>query len=210
MAIDNESAKSSIFEGLNMIPQMKCKMTPQEYLEFERSADTKHEYFDGEIFAMTGARPNHNRISFNIAGELKGQLKGSNCMGFTNDQRVKIEAITKYVYPDLSIACDNVEFDDDSPESLLNPVVIFEILSDSTEAYDRGMKFEHYQLIDSLQEYILIAQDRCRVDKYVRNRKDGTWILSTYSDKKQIVKIDAIKCDLPLSEIYDRIELKSC
>lgn len=169
---------SNMQGGLKMIPRKKTNMTPKEYLEFERCADIKHEYFDGEIFAMAGAKPNHNLINFNIAGELKSQLKGTDCMGFASDQRVKIEAITKYVYPDLSIACNNVKFDDDPIGSLLNPVVIIEILSDSTEAYDRGMKFEHYQLIDSLDEYILITQDRCRVEKFARNREDGTWILS--------------------------------
>ncbi len=190
-----------------MIPQKTGKITPEEYLELEKNSELKHEYFEGEIFAMTGAKPNHNMISFNIAGELKNQLKGSPCMGFTSDQRIKIEALTKYVYPDISIACDEVKFDDDPLGSLLNPVVVFEILSDSTEAYDRGMKFQHYRLLPSLQEYILVSQNYCLVEKYVRNNY-RSWKYVSYEKMEQTLTIESINCEVVLLDIYYRVEFE--
>ncbi len=190
-----------------MRAQEQAKITREEYLELERDSKIKHEYFDGEIFAMTGAKPNHNRIQHNISGILWNQMLESPCEAFLSDQRVKIEAIEKYIYPDVSAACDKVEFDGDSPESLLNPVVIIEILSDSTEAYDRGVKFEHYQLIPSLQEYILVSQDRCRVEKFVRSG-DGSWNYTAFTNMEQTLKVDSIKCELNLSEIYRRVEFE--
>ena len=190
-----------------MIPQKTDKITPEEYLELEKNSELKHEYFEGEIFAMTGAKPNHNLISFNIVGELKNQLKGSPCMGFTSDQRIKIEAVTKYVYPDISIACDEVKFDDDPLGSLLNPVVVFEILSDSTEAYDRGMKFQHYRLLPSLQEYILVSQNHCLVEKYVR-KNDRSWKYVSYEKMEQTLTIESINCEVLLLDIYYRVEFE--
>jgi len=189
-----------------MRPQENTRMTPEEYLEFEKTSEFRHEYFDGEIFAMTGAKRNHNLIGFNIAGELRGQIKGTPCRGFLSDQRVKIQGIDKYVYPDLTFACGDIEFLEYELDSLVNPVVIVEILSDSTELYDRVLKFEHYQLIDSLQEYILVSQHRPRVEKYERNREDNTWILSSYTKMDHVIKINSINCELLLSDVYFEIE----
>ncbi len=191
-----------------MIPQKKNNMTPEEYLEFEKTSELKHEYFDGEIFAMTGARKNHNLINTNIAGELRNQFKtdNSSCRVFSNDQRVKIEAIEKYIYPDIVVGCENMEFLEKELDSLINPVVIVEILSDSTEAYDRGLKFEHYGLIPSLQDYILVSQYRCLVERFVR--REGGWFYSSYQEMDQAVTIESIGCELSLSEIYRWIEFK--
>jgi len=190
-----------------MIPQEKKKISPEEYLEFEKNSELKHEYFDGEIFAMVGARKNHNRISSNTSSILWNKLQSTQCEVFSSDMRVKIAAIEKYTYPDIVVACDRIEFLEDELDSLLNPVVIIEILSDSTESYDRGLKFTHYRLIESLQEYILISQYHCQVEKFKRD-KDGIWIYSSVEKMEQSVKIDSIKCELPLSEIYHRVELE--
>ncbi len=189
-----------------MEPSQKLKMTPDEYLEFEKKSEIKHEYFNGEIFAMTGARPNHNRIQRNVAGILWGQMAGKPCEFFLSDQRVKIEALEKYTYPDVSIACDNIQFEDDPLGSLTNPIVIIEILSNTTEAYDRGMKFAHYRLIDTLQEYVLISQDHCQTERYLRNRDDSTWILSVCNDMAQKLTIESIQCELPLADVYQRVQ----
>ncbi len=190
-----------------MLPQKKEKITPDEYLKFEKNSEFKHEYFDGEIFAMVGASLNHNRISFNLSRELGNQLKNSSCEGFSGDMRVKVKEIEKYTYPDIVVACDKIELEENGVDTLLNPIVIMEILSDSTEAYDRGLKFEHYQLIGSLQEYILISQHSCTVVRYLRNQ-DDSWNYKKHTDMNKILKLESIKCELSLSEIYHRVEFK--
>ncbi|MBF0413509.1 MAG: Uma2 family endonuclease [Desulfamplus sp.] len=188
-----------------MIAQEKQKMTPEDYLEFEKNSELKHEYFDGEIFAMVGARKNHNRISSNVSRILGNQLLNRSCDVFISDMRVKIAEIEKYTYPDIVVACDKIEFIEEELDSLLNPVVIIEILSDSTESYDRGLKFTHYRLIESLQEYILISQYHCQVERFKRD-KEGTWVYSSVEDINLSVKIDSINCELVLSEVYHRVE----
>nr|WP_080803754.1 Uma2 family endonuclease [Desulfamplus magnetovallimortis] len=188
-----------------MIPQEKIKMTPDEYLELEENSDTKHEYFHGEVFAMVGARKNHNIISFNISRELGNQIKKTPCMGFGNDQRVKIDA-DKYVYPDIVVACDEIIFLEDELDSLINPVLIMEILSNSTEIFDRGDKFQYYQSIDSLKEYILVSQHKCLVEQFVRNKENHTWTYTAYPNIDQTLSLESVKCDLPLSEIYYRVD----
>lgn len=190
-----------------MIPQEKQKMTPEDYLEFEKNSELRHEYFDGEIFAMVGARKNHNRVSSNTSSILWNQLKSTQCDVFISDMRVKIAEIDKYTYPDIVVACDKVEFVEEELDSLLNPVVIIEILSDTTESYDRGLKFTHYRLIESLQEYILISQYHCQVEKFKRdNEREGIWFYSSVEDMNASVKIDSINCELALSEVYHRVE----
>lgn len=191
---------------MNAQPQERIKMTREEYLYFEKTSEIKHEYFDGEIFAMTGASLNHNRISRNIAGELINVLKGSSCENFTGDMRVKVEAIEKYTYPDIAIVCGEIELEDKKGlDTLLNPIVIIEILSDSTEAYDRGDKFYHYRLIPSLREYILVSQKKCQVEKYVRDDDNGVWLYSSCEGMEHTTIIESIKCKLPLAEIYYRV-----
>ncbi len=191
-----------------MIPQEKLKMTTEEYLEFEKNSEIRHEYFDGEIFAMTGASLNHNRIHLNIARELGNQLKESLCDAFTSDMRVKVEAIEKYTYPDIVITCGDIKLEKvKGLDTLLNPAVIIEILSDSTEAYDRGKKFQHYRLIGSLQEYILVSQYHCLVERYVRG-DDGSWKYTEFTEIEQGMRIEAAGSDLALSEIYYRVEFE--
>jgi len=191
---------------MNAQPQEKSRMTQEEYLEFERYSEIKHEYFDGEIFAMVGASLNHNRINTNFTRELGVQLKGSLCDPFSSDMRVKVQKNDKYTYPDIVIVCGDIELERiGGMETLLNPTAIIEILSDSTEAYDRGAKFQHYRLVPSLQEYILVSQHTCLVERYVRS-EDGSWRYIAYDNMEQTMTIESVRCELLLSDIYYRVE----
>ncbi|OQX20212.1 MAG: hypothetical protein BWK80_36005 [Desulfobacteraceae bacterium IS3] len=187
-----------------MLLQEKNKITREEYLAAERASEIRNEYFDGEIFAMAGASREHNQISGNVVRVLGNQLLEKPCSVFSSDMKVKIEAVGKYCYPDVVLLCEKEKFEDEHKDVLLNPLAIIEILSDSTEAYDRGDKFIHYQLSDSLEEYILISQYVCMVEKFAR-RDDETWIYSKYRTMGDVVKIEAVKCELPLSEIYRKV-----
>jgi len=190
-------------------PKEENNMTPAEYLARERSSlDLKYEFFNGEIFAMVGAKINHIRINANLTGELRNKFKGDNstCEVLSNDMRVKIE--TGYVYPDIVICCGDAEFEDNKFDTLTNPVVIMEILSDSTEAFDRGKKFAYYRTISTLQEYILVSQDEYHVEQYI-HRNNGKWEYCSYKGADQILKIDSVNYELPLSEIYWGIKFES-
>jgi Uma2 family endonuclease len=206
----------------------KNRMTQEAYLEFERNSDIKHEYFDGEIFTMVGAKKNHVLIGANITAELVSKFAADNstCRVLPNDMRVKIQSNIGYAYPDIAVACGDIEFEDNNFDTLMNPIVIFEILSMSTEAFDsapagampgtkltsnsnellrRGDKFACYRRIPSLQEYILVSQKRHRIERFVR-KDDGSWSMFLYEDIEQEVKIETIDCEVPLSVIYRWIE----
>ncbi len=178
-------------------------ISPEEYLAMERSSETKSQYIDGEIFAMSGASRNHNRISSNLVRAIGNRLMNSTCDVYSSDMKVKIDQ-TKYTYPDIVITCEKEEFEDEEEDVLLNPLVIMEILSDSTEAYDRGKKFDFYQRIHSLKEYLLLSQHSCRVEKYVR-QNSRIWRYSAVQDADGIVILSSLKCELPMSEIYRNI-----
>lgn len=183
----------------------KTKLTPAEYLEFERKSEERHEYFNGEIFAMSGAKRNHNVIAWNIGGELRQKLKGKNCEAYPADMRVFVPETGLYTYPDLVVVCGEPQFQDEVFDTLLNPVLLIEVLSDSTESYDRGKKFQHYRSIGSLQEYILVSQNEARVEKYVRHG-DGFWLLSEAVGLGSVIEFSSIECKITLAEIYDRID----
>jgi Uma2 family endonuclease len=183
----------------------KTKLTPAEYLEFERKSETKHEYFDGEIFAMSGAKWNHNVIAWNIGGELRQKLKNKNCSVCPGDMRVFVPETGFYTYPDLVVVCGEPQFQDDVFDTLLNPVLLIEVLSDSTESYDRGKKFQHYRSIESLQEYVLVAQDEARIEKYVRHG-DRFWLLSESVGLDSEIEFSSIECRVALREVYDKID----
>jgi Uma2 family endonuclease len=182
----------------------KTKLTSAEYLEFERKSEERHEYLNGEIFAMSGAKRNHNVIAWNIGGELRQKLKGKNCEAYPADMRVFIPETGLYTYPDLVIVCGAPQFQDDVFDTLLNPVLIIEVLSDSTESYDRGKKFQHYRSIESLQEYVLIAQDEARIEKYVRSG-DGFWFFTEAVGLDSEIEFSSIECRIALGEVYDKI-----
>lgn len=186
--------------------QEKKMMTIEEYLSFERSSlDAKHEFYDGELFAMVGAGRNHNRINVNLTKKLgiNFETNPAHCEVFSNDMRVKVE--NGYVYPDLVISCGEAEFEDNEFDSLTNPVVIIEILSDSTEAFDRGDKFEYYKAIPTLQEYILVSQKKIWVGQFIR-KDGGKWEYGSYQGADQVLKMESINYHLPLSELYLNVE----
>ena len=142
------------------------KLTPEEYLEIERKAEYKSEYFNGEMFAMAGGAPNHHRLAFRMNGLLFKLLDGRDCEAFTSDAKVRTHPRGLYTYPDLTVVCGKATFAADQRDVLTNPKVIFELLSPSTEAHDRGLKFQQYKLIDSLQEYVLISQFEPLVESF--------------------------------------------
>ena len=181
-------------------------LTPQEYITLERKAipdaDTvRSEYMNGEIIAMSGASLAHNLITGNVFANLYIRLRGSGCLAFANEMRVSIPSVNSYFYPDVSVVCEEPRFEDDVFDTLLNPIVVVEVLSPSTEAYDRGDKFAHYRQLTSLQEYILVSQDKVRVDHYVRHA--AQWILTDFQELEQHLPLTSIQCELPLQEIYE-------
>jgi Uma2 family endonuclease len=189
-----------------MASQTKPYISPEEYLEIERRSQHKSEYFDGKMVAMSGATESHNLISTNISSELNLQMKGRPCKVYANDMRVKITPTGLYAYPDVVALCGQAKFDDAQKDTLVNPTVIVEVLSDSTEAYDRGFKSEHYRRLESLREYLLVAQDKTHVEHYVR-QADNTWLFSEASGLNDEVKLSSIDCVLRLSEVYDKVEI---
>jgi Uma2 family endonuclease len=186
----------------------KKLLSPEEYLTIERAAEYKSEYFAGEIFAMAGGSPSHNLIASNVIRELGTQLKRRPCKVYSSDQRVKVAATGLYTYPDVMVVCGKEQFDDEIKDTLLNPTLLVEVLSESTEAYNRGKKFEHYRRIPSFREYLLIAQDRCRVEQYVK-QDDGRWLFSEVSDRQSVIKLPSLNCELAVAEIYDKVEFES-
>lgn len=186
-------------------PQVKTYLTPEEYLEIERQAEYKSEYWNGEIFAMAGASERHVLIVTNVVAELRTQLKGRPCKVYSTDMRVNVDATGLYTYPDIVALCGKSEFDEGEMETLLNPTVIIEVLSPSTEAYDRGMKFEHYRTLTSLADYLLISQQAPKIEHFVR-QSDERWILSESSGPDDTIEIASIQCSLPLPEVYDKVE----
>ncbi len=179
------------------------RYNPAEYLALERRAEYKSEYIDGCIVAMAGASRVHGLIAFNLAGELHGQLRERPCEAFVGDMRVYIPATGRYTYPDTVIACADIQFEDAHLDTLLTPTVIFEVLSPSTEADDRGSKFAGYRSIPSLREYVLIAQDRPSVEHYLRQGEQ--WLLTAATDLDASVALPTIGCVLRLAEVYRRV-----
>ena len=177
--------------------------TPEEYLALERKAHCKSEYLSGQILAMSGASRKHSLIVTNISGELYIQFKGRGCEVHTNDMRVRPGPRDAYVYPDVVVVCGKPQFEDAAFDTLLNPIVIVEVLSPSTEAYDRGEKFRRYQQLASLKEYVLVSQDKVQVEHYHRHGEQ--WGLNAYRAIEDVVFFPAIGCALPLRDIYARI-----
>ncbi len=186
----------------------KTKLTPQEYLEVERNSEIKHEYFEGEIFAMAGAKRRHNVINQNLNGLIWQHLRTRDCESYSGDMRVFVPATGLYTYPDLVVVCGDPVFQDDVSDTLLNPVLLIEVLSESTESYDRGRKFQHYRSIELLEEYILVAQDEARIEKYVRHG-DGFWLLSEAVGPDSAIEFSSIECEIALGDVYDKIDFEA-
>lgn len=182
---------------------LKTFVTPEEYLERERIAETKSEYFNGEIFAMAGATREHNLVCGNMFREINSQLRGKPCESYSNDMRVLVPATGLYTYPDIVVVCDEPHFEDDVFDVLLNSTVIVEVLSKSTASYDRGDKFMHYRTIESMREYVIVAQKERKIEHHVK-QPDGRWLLTDIRD--QDLKLTSIGCTLTMDEIYERVE----
>ncbi|HTQ78997.1 MAG TPA: Uma2 family endonuclease [Thermoanaerobaculia bacterium] len=178
--------------------------TVEEYLVLERQSETRSEYWNGEIYVMTGASRRHNRIALNVAAALDRQLAGRGCEVFVSDMRVKVPAARLFTYPDVVVACDAPEFSDGETDTLLNPTLIVEVLSPNTERYDRGLKFESYRTLPSLAEYVLISQDRLHVEHFVR-QGGGSWLLTETDRSEECLDLLSVGCRLALAEICQRV-----
>jgi Uma2 family endonuclease len=181
----------------------KPYITPEEYLERERQADYKSEYFAGEIFAMAGASPEHNLISGNVFGVLWSQLRDSPCAPYGSEQKVR-STPEHFAYPDVTVVCGEAQLAGEEREVLLNPTLIVEVLSPTTEAWDRGGKFEQYRQRESLQEYVLVVQDRPHVERFAR-QESGQWLLTEVNGLDAVLALPSIGCELPLSEVYRKV-----
>ncbi|RJP73577.1 MAG: Uma2 family endonuclease [Ignavibacteriales bacterium] len=180
-------------------------LSVEEYLEIERTSEGRNEYRNGKTYALAGATFKHNLICGNILAKLHSKLKNSSCKALHTDMKVYIKDYNTFVYPDISVVCNKPLFLDKTTDTLLNPVVIFEVLSKSTESYDRGMKFSFYRKLQSLNEYILVAQDRISVVHYTKSENDE-WKLKEYNSLKDKFRINSAECILKLADIYNNIE----
>lgn len=187
-----------------MSAQLQRLLSPEEYLAIERDTTAKHEFYRGEMFAMGGASFDHTQITAAASAYLFEQLKETKCHVSTNDLRVKVSSTGLYTYPDVVVTCEKPRFEDDKFDTLLNPQLIAEVLSDSTEKYDRGKKFEHYRQIDSLREYLLISQDRPHVELFTRDAV-GQWTLSEATGLDAAIDLPAIGCRLALADVYAKV-----
>jgi len=181
------------------------KVTEEEYLAIDRAAEMRSEFLEGEMIAMSGASMRHNRLQTNILGELYIALRGGHCHPFGSDFRVRVSPGRMYAYPDVIVVCGKAQLADDRQDILLNPTVIFEVLSPSTERYDRGVKSQYYRAIESLTDYILVDQDQVRIEQFTRS--GTTWTLRDYQQLEDQLSIDSIKVSLPLGLIYDGTEI---
>ena len=188
-----------------MAKQEKSRFTATEYLSMERASDVKHEFAFGEIYAMSGASARHVGVVSNIVGELRNQLRQRPCQVYSTDLRLSVDANQRYTYPDVMVVCDKPQFLDKQLDTLLNPDLIVEVLSESTRNYDRGDKFQQYRGIPSFREYLLVDQAKAHVERYSK-QSDGTWSLWETDDMNASIQLDSVGAKLPLTEIYFKID----
>jgi Uma2 family endonuclease len=189
-----------------MSRQFKPCVTPEEYLALERKADYRSEYLHGEIFAMTGASRKHNLITGNLFAGLHRQFREKPREAYQSEMRVRVATSGLYTYPDVVVVCGEPQFEDDYLDTLINPTVLFEVLSKTTERYDRIAKSGYYRALDSLAEHLLVAQDEIRVEQYVK-QIDGQWALTEIDSLEGTVELHSIGCSLTLGEIYDKVPM---
>ena len=189
-------------------PQTRLKISPEEYLRFEREAEERHEFDNGRIYAMAGESPSHSRICVNVTGEVRTRLKGKSCEAFSSNMKVCVSAAGKFYYPDLSVVCGEARYHDQKRDALVNPRVIVEVLSPSTEKYDRSAKFQAYQQLESLTDFLLISQDKPLVEHFAR-QSGGQWLYTAYKGLAAIVPLPSIECEVSLAELYERVEFPS-
>lgn len=192
-----------------MVAQPKIKLTAAEYLAIERKAAFRSEFYKGEMFAMAGGSPQHSLIQTNLTAELRRLVKGK-CRVFNSDLRVRIDPTGLYTYPDATVICGELQFDvnDDKKETVLNPVLLGEVLSPTSEAYDRGHKFDHYQTIPTFREYLLVSYDAPKIDRFFLT-PEGSWTLSTAKGLDASLELLSVPGSLSLAEVYDQVEFPS-
>lgn len=184
----------------------KTRHTVEEYLARERKAEYKSEFVNGMIIALAGVSRSHSLIVFNLARVLGAQLVGRPCEAHVSDMRVNVSPTGLFTYPDLVAVCGEALYGDEHVDTLLNPTLIVEVLSPSTEAYDRGEKFAHYRRLDSLQEYVLVSQDKVRIESYVR--QGAQWLLSEASGPNETLRLESIGCEFVLRDVYDKVRFE--
>jgi Uma2 family endonuclease len=184
------------------------RLTPREYLEIERRAATKSEYFDGRMWAMAGAKWDHNVIVGNVTAELRQALRGRPCQVAPNDTRITVSDTGLYTYPDIVVVCGEVRFEDGRQDTILNPILLVEVLFESTEEYDRDTKFEHYRRLESLRDYVMVSSERVRVECYSR-QADGTWRYAEATHLEGTIEFPSLESRFDLAEIYYTLNLPS-
>lgn len=193
---------------MTALPQRKY-ISPEEYLAAERESLERHEYFDGEIFLMAGSSRKHSLISSNINTSLSNQLKKRDCEVHSSDLRVHIPKTGLFTYPDVLVVCGKPELLPDAHlDTLTNPILIVEVLSASTENYDKSIKFDNYRSLDSLREYVLISQDAKKVMRYTK-QTDGSWNLMDFIGETTEIALDSIECSLLMDDIYDKVDFEA-
>ena len=180
------------------------RVSPEEYLQMERAAETKSEYDDGVVYAMAGASYAHNMIVGNLNWSFRNRLP-ERCRTLPSDMKVRIVSPTRFYYPDVTITRDQPRYADDQKDVLLNPLIVFEVLSGATVSLDRGTKFHSYQTIESLQEYVLVSQEECVIEHFRRDGKQ--WIYTPVEGREARLVLPAVNCEIPLDEIYRQVDL---
>lgn len=188
-----------------MVASPQPHLTPAEYLQMEEHSPIKHEFIDGQVYAMVGANDAHVTIAGNLFVLLRSHLRGSSCRTYISDMKARIESLNRYFYPDVMVTCD--PRDRATPLEKRFPCLIVEVLSDSTEAFDRGDKFADYQELDSLQEYVLISTKRQRVECFRRN-SEGLWVLQSYSDRQPAFRLESIDFAGTIEELYEDVQFE--
>jgi len=187
-----------------MSAQAQPRLTPEQYLEAERSAEFRHEYYNGHIYAMSGGSFRHAQIIGNLTAELHTALKTRPCSVVSNDLRLRVSPGGLYTYPDVIVICGDPRFADDQRDTLVNPALIVEVLSPSTEAYDRGFKSAQYRMVESLEEYALVSQAEPRVEVF-RRQAGAHWLLSEAIGLEAVCRFESLDCAVPLAEIYAKV-----
>jgi Uma2 family endonuclease len=183
------------------------RLTPEQYLELERAAqDVRGEYYNGRMYAILGGTHPHAVVIGNLASELGNALQKGPCVVTTSDMRVRVIKTGLYTYPDIVVVCDPPQYGDGRHDTVLNPTLIVEVLSPSTEAYDRGFKFAHYRALDSLQEYALVSQSEPRVEIF-RRQSSGDWLLSEAAGMEAVCRFDSVNCSIAVKDVYDKVTL---
>ena len=193
---------------MSALRQPRALFTAEEYLDRERVAETRSGYVNGQVFAMAGGTLNHNRIGRNISNSLSSQMRTRPCEVFGSDVKVRIDKANAFHYPDISGLCGPILYHDNRKDAYCNPAIIVEVLSPSTEAYDRGEKFTLYRLLDSLFEYILVRQDRVEVEVFARG-SDGCWTSIIYNAPGDSFQLRTLNCTLTLGDIYEKVEFEA-